>query len=125
MKRTPAKATTSIQDRRLKLTEKARQLQAAVQIEDIAIERNAELGDEIQRLSEREIALQRMSRNWETAAQVRSALDRIQKGTYGICEECEEPIGDRRLNAIPWASLCIRCQTALDAQSAPRWQEAA
>ncbi|HLE11507.1 MAG: hypothetical protein A2504_05895 [Bdellovibrionales bacterium RIFOXYD12_FULL_39_22] len=35
------------------------------------------------------------------------ALHRIDKGTYGLCEECEEPISSKRLEKHPWASLCI------------------
>ncbi len=35
------------------------------------------------------------------------ALHRIEKGTYGCCEECEEPIGKKRLENQPWATLCI------------------
>jgi DnaK suppressor protein len=37
------------------------------------------------------------------------ALKKIESGTYGICEECGEPIGEKRLEAIPWVRLCIEC----------------
>lgn len=39
-----------------------------------------------------------------------AALDRIDSGEYGLCDECGEQIGEKRLTAIPWADLCIRCQ---------------
>ncbi len=39
------------------------------------------------------------------------ALKKIDGGTYGICEECEEPIGLGRLRARPEAQLCIDCKT--------------
>lgn len=35
------------------------------------------------------------------------ALERIDEGTYGHCEECEEEIGHKRLENQPWAELCI------------------
>ena len=35
------------------------------------------------------------------------ALYRIEEGTYGLCEECDEHIGDKRLEKQPWTSLCI------------------
>ncbi len=35
------------------------------------------------------------------------ALHRIEKGTYGICEECDEHISAKRLDKHPWANLCI------------------
>lgn len=38
------------------------------------------------------------------------ALRRIDAGTFGICQGCEEPIAAKRLDAIPWARFCIPCQ---------------
>jgi DnaK suppressor protein len=85
--------------------------------DEIAIERNAEMVDEIQRTTEREIALGHMSRNWKTAADVAGALSRIAEGTYGICVGCEDEISERRLTAIPWAKYCIQCQERADRDS--------
>jgi DnaK suppressor protein len=97
------------------LVAKAQELgRSSVSKEEIAIERNAEMLDDIQRTSDREIALASLSRNWKTAAQVREALARIEDGSYGVCLNCEEEINDRRLKAIPWAKLCIRCQERED-----------
>lgn len=39
------------------------------------------------------------------------ALDRIEKGTYGLCQECGEPISKDRLEAVPHARLCITCKS--------------
>lgn len=47
-------------------------------------------------------------------AQVEQALARLDKGTYGICERCGSEIDFARLKAIPYASLCIRCQQRLE-----------
>ena len=41
--------------------------------------------------------------------QIRAALKRMEDGTYGDCARCEEPIGAGRLNALPYATTCIRC----------------
>lgn len=38
------------------------------------------------------------------------ALAKLDAGTYGTCERCDEPIGAERLEAIPWALLCIGCK---------------
>ena len=38
------------------------------------------------------------------------ALVKIDEGTFGICEECEEPISIKRLEARPETTLCIRCK---------------
>jgi DnaK suppressor protein len=38
------------------------------------------------------------------------ALERIDSGEYGTCVNCGEPIQKRRLEAVPWATLCVACQ---------------
>jgi RNA polymerase-binding transcription factor len=38
------------------------------------------------------------------------ALSKIDKGTYGTCERCGNPIGPERLEAIPYARLCVSCK---------------
>lgn len=40
---------------------------------------------------------------------ITAALDRLDDGTYGKCQECDSSIGEPRLNALPFASLCIDC----------------
>ena len=42
--------------------------------------------------------------------EVDAALARITAGTYGHCAACGEPIAEARLEALPWAALCIGCQ---------------
>jgi YteA family regulatory protein len=43
-------------------------------------------------------------------AEIDAALQRIEEGTYGICTSCGKPIVVERLEALPWATLCIDCQ---------------
>ena len=43
-------------------------------------------------------------------ARIDAALKRIEDGTYGICENCGKPINIERLEAMPWATLCIDCK---------------
>ena len=38
------------------------------------------------------------------------ALAKMDAGTYGTCERCGRPIGAERLEALPWAMLCISCK---------------
>jgi len=40
-----------------------------------------------------------------------SALERIKKGKYGICEKCKKPISTKRLRISPEAKFCIKCQS--------------
>ena len=42
-------------------------------------------------------------------ASIDDALKRIEDGTYGICTNCGRPISEERLEALPWAELCIDC----------------
>ena len=41
---------------------------------------------------------------------VHEALKRIESGEYGFCAHCEEEIQEKRLEAVPWARHCIKCQ---------------
>ena len=41
--------------------------------------------------------------------QIKSALTRIELGTYGVCVICGEVISEARLNAVPYAAKCIKC----------------
>lgn len=45
---------------------------------------------------------------------VERALQKIEKGTYGKCEVCGEAIPESRLDALPWAATCVKCQEKLD-----------
>lgn len=51
--------------------------------------------------------------------QVEEALDRIEEGTYGVCQMCGQPIHPDRLHALPYARLCIHCK-AREEQAIPR-----
>ena len=42
--------------------------------------------------------------------EIEGALARIEQGTYGTCVNCERPIAEERLAAIPWATHCIDCR---------------
>jgi DnaK suppressor protein len=46
-------------------------------------------------------------------AKVEHALDKIEKGTYGICDNCGKPIDPARLEALPQATLCMDCKALL------------
>jgi DnaK suppressor protein len=82
--------------------------------EDIAIEKNAEPLDDIQQSADCVIALDSLTRNWQTSTLILEALERIDKHTYGLCVECDSQISEKRLAALPWAKCCIRCQEAAD-----------
>ncbi len=59
---------------------------------------------------QRDLALR--DHNEQHLAAIDAALARLDEGTYGRCTACHRPIGDDRLEALPWAALCIDCQRA-------------
>jgi DnaK suppressor protein len=82
--------------------------------DDIAIEKTPDALDEVQLAGERELAIRNLDRESSLLRNVRSALARIADGSYGVCMHCEEDIKPKRLEAVPWAKYCIRCQEAAD-----------
>jgi RNA polymerase-binding protein DksA len=58
---------------------------------------------------EQEFTLSLMETDGGTLTSIEASLERIEEGTYGLCEECGVKIPKSRLNAIPYATLCVRC----------------
>jgi DnaK suppressor protein len=59
---------------------------------------------------ERDLSLQLHEREGSAIKEIYRALGRVEEGTFGICEDCEERIPQRRLRANPSATLCVECQ---------------
>jgi len=60
--------------------------------------------------SDRSFELRIRDRERKLIKKIKKALERIENGTYGLCEECGEEIGIKRLEARPVATLCIKCK---------------
>ena len=58
----------------------------------------------------RQVLLGHSERERAVLRQIDDALDRIDDGTFGLCEDCGEEIGEARLKAIPYATLCVECK---------------
>jgi DnaK suppressor protein len=67
-------------------------------------------GDLSQQSHEEWIFLNRNTLEMKLLREVEDALRRIERGNYGICHDCEEPISAKRLDAVPWAKYCVTCQ---------------
>lgn len=48
--------------------------------------------------------------------EVRAALVRIEDDSYGVCAECDEAISLARLQVIPWANYCVKCQEQIEVE---------
>ncbi len=95
-------------------TKQAELEQAVRDREGIVIEKSPDAIDEVQRAAERELAIRNLDRESHLMRNVRGALSRIEEGTFGICMHCDQEISTKRLAAVPWTALCIRCQEAAD-----------
>ena len=82
--------------------------------EALAIETSADEFDRIQHAQERDFAIGALDRESVRLREIRAALERIESGSFGICLNCEEEIGLKRLAAVPWTALCIACQEAAE-----------
>ena len=63
---------------------------------------------------EQEFTLSLMQSEGGTLEQIEAALERIEDGTYGECEECGARIPKQRLNAIPYAIMCVKCASRVE-----------
>jgi DnaK suppressor protein len=75
-------------------------------------------GDLSQQSHEEWIFLNRNTLEMKLLREVEEALRRIEQGTYGVCHECEEPISSKRLDAVPWAKYCVKCQEEIASRAA-------
>lgn len=70
-----------------------------------------DLGDQATAESDRNFLLRLRDREQKLLKKIENALDRIEAGTYGVCESCGEKISIKRLEARPVTTLCIECKT--------------
>lgn len=63
---------------------------------------------------EQEFTLSLMESEEGTLDLIEASLERIEDGTYGQCEECGVKIPKTRLNAVPYASMCVKCASRME-----------
>ena len=67
---------------------------------------------------EKRLALEKRIR--EELAAIEHTLGKFEKGTYGLCDNCGQPIAPERLEALPQASLCLECKASLAKNAKPK-----
>lgn len=82
--------------------------------EDIVIAQGGDEVEHIHEMTNREMALHNKEKGSALLKEVREALSRLDEDTFGTCLECDEPISPKRLQAVPWAALCVSCQERED-----------
>lgn len=98
----------ALQNKRLELERVTRSQSTQLIVSEV----EHDLLDRTQSIYRREETVTFLNTLTRTLADVDAALMAMNEGSYGDCLECSEPIASRRLQAIPWASHCIRCQEA-------------
>jgi DnaK suppressor protein len=77
----------------------------------------SETADACQVVEEREIGTQLLDWLVGRSIELRGAIRRIDQGTYGVCEACDNFIHPERLHALPEAALCLDCQTTREKET--------
>jgi DnaK suppressor protein len=71
--------------------------------------------------SDRNLLLRIREREGKLLAKINAAFARIDRGVYGVCEECGDKIGLARLKARPVTTLCIACKSAQEEREREGW----
>jgi DnaK suppressor protein len=79
-----------------------------------------DLADQASRESDTDLTLRMRERESRLIAKIDEALLRLETGEFGICEDCGEEIGEKRLRARPVTTLCIKCKQEQEIQEKRR-----
>jgi DnaK suppressor protein len=75
------------------------------------LESAMDVGDQALMDLERELGISLLEMQNKKRQSIDEALRRLAEGTYGICADCGIEISEKRLDAVPFAKLCVECQT--------------
>ncbi len=84
---------------------------SAPERDQLQIEHLADPIDQVRFNLDRDLIVQRLDHQTHKIREIQSALAKIEAGDYGLCEDCERPIPRKRLEVVPWARLCVSCQS--------------
>ncbi len=75
------------------------------------LESARDVGDQALMDLDRELGISLMEMRNRKRQAIDEALTRLSEGTYGICAECGIEVSEKRLEAVPFAKLCVQCQS--------------
>ena len=78
--------------------------------EQITVENTEDEGDLAAMSHDRELLYNLQENDFQRLRFIQEALKALDRGQYGECVRCGEDINEKRLLAVPWATMCIRCQ---------------
>src|SRR5260370_24175659 len=85
-----------------------------------ANDKSGDLRDWARADTEAELQIQRRQSDAHLMRAIEEALARINRGSFGVCEVCKEPISRARLEAVPWTRVCRDCKEERDLNSCER-----
>lgn len=86
-------------------------------VEEIRLENTDDEGDLATISHNRDVLYNLHESDFGRLRLIQQALKAIGRGNYGECVGCGEDINDKRLEAVPWATMCIHCQEHTEAES--------
>ncbi len=86
--------------------------------EEIRVEKTEDEGDLALLSHNKEILYNLHETDFRRLKAIEDALQRMDREEYGTCSTCEEDINEKRLVAVPWATLCINCQEEAELEHA-------
>ena len=86
--------------------------------EEIRIEKTEDEGDLASMSHDKDVLFSLHEGGFARLQLIRKAIEAIDSGQYGECIRCEGVINDKRLEAVPWAAMCIVCQEEIEAAQA-------
>lgn len=104
---------SEIKEIKKKLEELKREAEARLKDKKNMDMPEAEVGDPIDvagQSMDKEILFELSGNSHNTIGQIDAALRKIEKGIYGRCEICRQPIPKKRIKALPFARYCVHCQ---------------
>ncbi len=87
--------------------------------DDLIRDRSSDPWDQMQDRFELDLTISVINKDWKTRKAVERALKVLAIDEYGICQDCSAEINAKRLEAIPWTTLCVYCQEDRDGADFP------
>lgn len=84
----------------------------------VSPDQTVEDGDQAQTYLNQNVSFGLREREIHRLREIEAALSRIEEGSYGLCEETDEPIGKKRLEKMPWTRLSIEAAEQLEREQA-------
>lgn len=103
-----------LQDRRNEIAGEVLHLRDAGR--ELGVDGTQDLGDDAANDNARLISMSLSETERDVLRQIDEALERMDEGGYGVCEDCGDPISSERLQVLPYATLCVDCKTERERQ---------